>query len=165
MPAPRGNTNAKGHVGAGGRPAIYDNRIPGIIRTLRARGCTEHEIPEILDVSPRTLRDWKAQHVEVSAALDVGNETMIQIARRSLFERAAGYTYEAEKVFLYQGELIRAKTREHVPPDATAARSSNVYNPTFGKSAQRSKTSTPLALGSGWEIHGAARARGPGQVH
>jgi transposase-like protein len=121
MPAPKGNQNAKGHVGTGGRPAIYNNRIPGIIKSLRERGATEHEIAEALDISPRTLRDWKASHIEVCAALDVGNEAMIRVARRGLFERAAGYTYEAEKVFQFQGQIIRAKTTEHVPPDPTAA--------------------------------------------
>jgi hypothetical protein len=46
---------------------------------------------------------------------------MIKVARRGLFERAAGYTYESEKVFQFQGKIIRAKIIEHVPPDATAA--------------------------------------------
>jgi uncharacterized protein YjcR len=74
MPAPKGNKNAKGHIGAGGRPAIYNDRIPGIIKSLRERGSTEHEIAEVLDISPRTLRDWKATHIEVYAALDVATK-------------------------------------------------------------------------------------------
>jgi hypothetical protein len=46
---------------------------------------------------------------------------MVKRARESLFERAAGYTFESEKVFQFQGRIIRAKTVEHIPPDPTAA--------------------------------------------
>jgi transcriptional regulator with XRE-family HTH domain len=116
-----GNQNAKGHVGAGGRPPIYNVRMPAIIQALRERGLIEFEIAKVLGVSPNTLKHWKANQVEVFAALAVGKETMKEIASRSLFERAAGYSFESEKVFQHQGKIIRAKITEHVPPDPVAA--------------------------------------------
>jgi hypothetical protein len=121
MPAPKGNRNAKGNRGGPGRPPVYSARIPGIVCGLRERGGTEREIAAVLGISDRTLRRWAAEHIEFSSALSVSNETMVKRARESLFERAAGYSYESEKVFQFQGEIIRAKTIEHVPPDATAA--------------------------------------------
>ena len=121
MPAPKGNQNAKGNRGGTGRPAVYNSRMPAIVRGLRERGATAFEIAETLGISQSTLRMWKARYVEFCDALDVSNETMVKIARRGLFERAAGYTYESEKVFQFQGQIIRAKTTEHVPPDPSAA--------------------------------------------
>jgi uncharacterized protein YjcR len=52
--APKGNQNAKGHVGAwgGGRPTIYNDRMPAIIQALRERGLIESEIAKVLNVSP-----------------------------------------------------------------------------------------------------------------
>ena len=41
---------------------------------------------------------------------------------RSLAQRAMGYTYHAEKVFHFQGRVIRATTVEHLPPDPGAAK-------------------------------------------
>jgi Homeodomain-like domain len=121
MPAPKANQNAKGNRGGPGRPAVYNPQIPDIVRGLRERGATTWEIAEILNISPATLRQWKARHIEFCNALNVSTETMVKRARESLFERAAGYSFETEKVFQFQGEIIRAKTIEHVPPDATAA--------------------------------------------
>ena len=37
-----------------------------------------------------------------------------------MFHKAVGYSFDSEKVFQFQGEVVRAKTREHVPPDTTA---------------------------------------------
>jgi hypothetical protein len=121
MSAPKGNQNARGNVGGTGRPPVYAARIPGIVCGLRERGATEREIAAVLGISDRTLRRWAAEHIEFSSALSVSNEAMVNRARQSLFERAAGYSFETEKIFQFQGKIIRAKTIEHVPPDTTAA--------------------------------------------
>jgi len=120
MPAPKGNQNAKGNSG-GGRPTRYNKSTPAIVRGLRERGATEREIAEILGISDRTLRQWRALHVEFCAALNVSNEVMVKRARESLYHRAVGYSFQSEKVFQSQGKIVRAKTTEHVPPDVTAA--------------------------------------------
>lgn len=39
----------------------------------------------------------------------------------SFHKRACGYEYASEKIFCSQGEVIRARTIVHVPPDAGAA--------------------------------------------
>jgi hypothetical protein len=121
MSAPKGNKNAKGNGGGPGRPPVYSARIPWIVCGLRERGATEREIAAVLGISDRTLRRWAAEHIEFSSALSVSNRAMVNRARQALFERAAGYSFETEKIFQYQGSIIRAKTLEHVPPDPTAA--------------------------------------------
>jgi transposase-like protein len=67
-------------VGGTGRPPVYNARIPNIVRGFRERGATEHEIADILGISDRTLRQWRAQHIEFSAALNVSNEAMVKRA-------------------------------------------------------------------------------------
>ena len=52
--------------------------------------------------------------------LKSGKEVADNRVERSLYNRAVGYTFDSEKVFQHQGEIVRAKTVEHVPPDTTA---------------------------------------------
>ena len=42
---------------------------------------------------------------------------------RSLYHRAVGYSFESEKIFHHQGEVVRVPIIEHVPPDVGAAMS------------------------------------------
>jgi hypothetical protein len=97
MPAPKCNQNAKGNRGGTGRPPVYTARIPGIVCGLRERGATGHEIANVLGISDRTLRRWAAERIEFSSALSVSNEAVVNRARQSLFERAAGYSFETER--------------------------------------------------------------------
>jgi hypothetical protein len=111
MPAPKCNQNAKGNRGGTGRPPVYTARIPGIVCGLRERGATGHEIANVLGISDRTLRRWAAERIEFSPALSISNEAMVNRARQSLFERAAGYSFETEEIFQFQGEIIRQNYR------------------------------------------------------
>ena len=55
-------------------------------------------------------------------SIKTGKEPADDRVERSLFNRAVGYTYESEKIAINaQGEVTRAKTVEHVPPDTAAA--------------------------------------------
>lgn len=40
---------------------------------------------------------------------------------KSLYRRANGYDQPSEKIFCYEGEVVRADTSTHIPPDTTAA--------------------------------------------
>ena len=39
----------------------------------------------------------------------------------SFHKRACGYDIKTEKIFCFQGEVIRAETTRHIPPDPGAA--------------------------------------------
>ena len=41
-------------------------------------------------------------------------------SRRSYYERAVGYTYDSEKLFMHEGKIIREPVKVHVPPDPRA---------------------------------------------
>jgi len=73
-------------------------------------------------VDPTTIDCWKMQYPEFSRALKAGKEPADERVRRSLYQRAIGYSYDAVKVFLDPDtkKPIYAPYREHVHADTTA---------------------------------------------
>jgi transcriptional regulator with XRE-family HTH domain len=124
MPAPKGNKNAKGNRGGRGGAAqkfVYSQKLIPLVKLMVLHGATDKEIADAIGISRETLRWWRFEHVEFANGIRVTNEEMAEVARASLFRRAIGYTFECEKVFQFQGSIIRAATKEHVPPDVNAA--------------------------------------------
>jgi hypothetical protein len=120
MPAPKGNKHALGNKG-GGRKSSYQKQYAKVAQKMAELGATERDIAEALGVSPPTLCLWRHTHVEFAEALRVGKAPCDDRVEASLYHRATGYTFESEKIFNYQGKVVRAKTIEHVPPETTAA--------------------------------------------
>jgi hypothetical protein len=105
----------------GGRPTDYREEFAEQARTLCELGATDIELADFFEVEVRTIYRWKHAHNEFCQALLVGKDALDDRVERSLYQRAVGYTFESEKVFNYQGEIVRAATREHVAPDPGAA--------------------------------------------
>lgn len=120
MPAPKGNKYAQGNKG-GGRKSTYKKEYAKAAAKLYELGATDFQVAEAFSVSSATIRNWQAKHKEFSAASKTGKELSDDRVERSLFHKACGYTFESEKIFNHQGEIVRATTVEHVPPDTTAA--------------------------------------------
>ncbi len=120
MPAPKGNKNAIGNKG-GGRPSSYRPEFVKIAEEMCKLGATDFELAKAFSVCTATINEWRNRHVEFSSALKNGKEPSDERVERSLFQKACGYTFESEKIFNYQGEVVRATCIEHVPPDTTAA--------------------------------------------
>lgn len=106
---------------AGGRPSSYKPEYAEQAAKLCALGATDMELANFFDVDTATIYRWRNLHEEFCEAVTCGKEKADERVARSLFNRAVGYTFESEKVFQYQGEIVRAKTLEHVPPDVGAA--------------------------------------------
>lgn len=106
---------------ATGRPPKYNPELAKQAEKLCALGATDEDLADFFGVSIRTIARWKAAHEEFCQALKVGKADADDRVERSLYQKAVGYTFDGEKVFQFQGEVVRAKTREHVPPDTTAA--------------------------------------------
>ena len=104
-----------------GRPTDYRPDYAEQARKLCELGMTDDELAKFFEVTTRTIYRWQAQHDEFCQALKVGKSPADDRVERSLYHKACGYTFDSEKVFNYQGEIVRAKTVEHVPPDTTAA--------------------------------------------
>lgn len=89
-------------------------------RKLCLLGATDVEVADFFGVSPSTLYLWKNAHPEFSNALKSGKDEADERVERSLYHKAIGYSFDSEKVFQFQGQIVRAPFREHVPPSDTA---------------------------------------------
>jgi hypothetical protein len=104
-----------------GRPTKYDPKYAGQAAKLVELGATDIELADFFKVDTATIYRWRNTHTEFCEAVIAGKSLADDRVERSLYNRAVGYTFESEKVFQHQGEIIRAPTREHVPPDPGAA--------------------------------------------
>ena len=104
-----------------GRPPTYKKEFAKQAAKLCELGATDIELADFFGVNVVTIYRWRNEHVEFCKAVIAGKERADERVERSLYQRAVGYTFESEKVFQFQGEIVRAPTREHVPPDPGAA--------------------------------------------
>lgn len=100
-----------------GRPSSFLPEYVDIARKLCESGRTDEEIADLLGVSQRTLYRWQAKYPEFCQAMSAGKNIPDTRVERSLYLRAIGYTYEAEKV-TKSGDIVTYKV--HVPPDPVA---------------------------------------------
>lgn len=104
-----------------GAPTDYRPDYCDKAKKLCELGATLFDLASFFDVATSTIKRWANMHPEFSAALVVGRASADDRVERSLYERAIGYSFESEKVFQFQGQIVRATTVEHVPPDPGAA--------------------------------------------
>jgi transposase-like protein len=101
-----------------GRPTAYDERVTIATACAAARmGATDQEIAQELGVAVSTLYLWYRNYPELSEAVRAAGEAANERVKRSLYSRANGYTYQAEKVF---SNGLRLTVSERVEPDVTA---------------------------------------------
>lgn len=103
-----------------GRPTDFKPEYVQQAKKLCELGATDVEIADFFDVATSTVYLWKNKQQDFSEALKAGKAAADERVERSLYHRAVGYTFESEKVFQFQGMIVRTPTREHVPPDTTA---------------------------------------------
>lgn len=104
-----------------GRPSDYQDVFAKQAAKLCELGATDMELANFFGVETRTIYRWRNSVPEFCQSVVVGKEAADERVKRSLFNRAVGYTFESEKVFQFQGQIVRAQTTEHVPPDPGAA--------------------------------------------
>ena len=85
-------------------------------------GATTFDLAEFFGVSDRAVKKWLVKNPAFAAAVKVGKSTADERVKRSLYERAVGYSFTSEKVFCSEGVIVRTDFVEHVPPDVGAAR-------------------------------------------
>ena len=105
-----------------GRPTKYKSEYALIAAALCKRGATDFELAEEFEVTTSTIWRWSCQHEDFCSALRVGKDAYDDRVERSLAQRAVGYTYNTEKIFSFQGAIVRADAVEHVPADIGAAK-------------------------------------------
>lgn len=105
-----------------GRPTDYKPEYVEQATKLCALGATDYELADFFGVNTATIYRWRNVHLDFCEAVTCGKAAADERVARALFNRAVGYTFESEKVFQHQGQVVRAATVEHVPPDPSAAK-------------------------------------------
>lgn len=105
-----------------GRPSEYKPEYAKQAAKLCSLGATDIELADFFSVNTATIYRWRNVHEDFCEAVTCGKEKADERVARALYNRAVGYTFESEKVFQFQGEIVRAPTIEHVPPDPSAAK-------------------------------------------
>jgi hypothetical protein len=105
---------------AGGRPSKFPKINLKQVRLLYLDGKTDQQVADFLEIDQDTLNRWKKKHPKFYESLIDWKKKADAKVERSLYERATGYTHDAEEVFCNQGMVTRAATKKHYPPDATS---------------------------------------------
>lgn len=105
-----------------GRPSKYNPETHlVIVEALAKRGLTVPQLAETLSVSPSTINKWMVEHPDFSEAIKEARDISDESVEATLFQRATGYSVKSEKIFMSKdGEIVRAPTIEHYPPDPTS---------------------------------------------
>lgn len=106
-----------------GRPRKFRPEYIEQARKLIERGATVMELADFFNVNPATIWHWGQREPEFFNALRIDDAAATDRVKRSLFERAVGYTTISEKITVdaKTGKVTRTPFREHVPPDVSAA--------------------------------------------
>lgn len=105
---------------AGGRPSAFREEYVEQVRKLCLLGATDENIADFFGVCVATIFNWGNDHPEFLEARKSGKEAADANVASRLYSRAMGYTHPEEKIFQCEGEIIRADTMKHYPPDTTA---------------------------------------------
>jgi hypothetical protein len=105
-----------------GRPTDYRPEFARQAKGLCKLGATNVELADFFQVTIPTIWCWSVRYPEFSNAIRVGKGVSDERVVRSLFERASGYTYDAEEIHIIEGEVVRVPVRKHVPPDVGAGK-------------------------------------------
>ena len=111
---------AKKHQGKG--HPTYKASFAKQAEVMCRLGATDAELAEALGVSTFTIKDWRTRHLAFGEACKLGKDAADDRVEMALYNRAVGYTFDSEKVFCSEGEVVRAAIKEHVPPDVNAIR-------------------------------------------
>ena len=103
-----------------GRPPKYKPTFAEQATKLCLLGATNADLADFFRVAIRTVERWTVEHEDFCRAVKEAKDTADAKVERSLFQRAVGYSYDSEKIFNGKDGIVRADTREHVPPDVTA---------------------------------------------
>jgi hypothetical protein len=118
--APYGNKRGLGNRG-GGRKTVYSSTMAVVARKCCERGMTDFEVADMLGIGLATLYRWKVEHPAFSKVFKLGKAEADDRVERSLYSRAVGYNYIAEKPAMTRHGQKTMRYRAHVPPDTAAA--------------------------------------------
>jgi hypothetical protein len=102
------------------RPPAYRDQYAATAHNYCLLGATDDQLAGFFHVSRGTLDDWLQAHPGFARAVHDGRAAADAAMAQRLFQRAMGYDYETEKLFVHDGEALQVEHRVHVPPDVRA---------------------------------------------
>ena len=90
------------------------------VRAIAMRGVSEREMSEMFDIHPKMFSMWKKQYPAFKDAIEKGYTDADTAVLSALYQKAVGYTHDEEKIFQWDGAIIRAETQKHYAPDVNA---------------------------------------------
>ena len=118
-PSKRFARNRAGHLLAEGARLFLPDHLDQV-RAIAMQGIEEEQMSELFDISPRQMGLWKKQYPLFKEALESGYTDADAAVLGALYQVATGYTHDEEKIFQWDGEVIRADTIKHYKPDVQA---------------------------------------------
>jgi hypothetical protein len=103
-----------------GRPTDYRPEYAMRARDMCRFGASDIDLAEEFGVKTQTIWLWRCKYPEFFDALLEGKEAFDNRCERALAIRACGCSVHTEKVFQYEGTIVRADVIEHYPPDVGA---------------------------------------------
>jgi DNA-binding XRE family transcriptional regulator len=104
-----------------GRPTKYRPEYAEQVFKLCLLGATDEQLADFFGVSVQTIYNWTEQEPEFFESRRKGKEEADANVAHALYHRALGYSHPEEKIFSYEGGVVRAETVKHYPPDTAAA--------------------------------------------
>lgn len=101
-----------------GRPSKFNTIDWDNVKAMFEAGLSDKQVASVLKITEETLNNWKNENEDFFKSLKEWKLKSDEKVVRSLFERATGYSHPEEKIFQEKGEIIRANTIKHYPPDA-----------------------------------------------
>jgi hypothetical protein len=98
----------------------YDQRFDEMAHKLCLLGATDADMADFFHVSESTINLWKLKHESFSESIRHGKMMADANMAERLYMRGMGYSHPEEKLFCHEGEIIRAETIKHYPPDTKA---------------------------------------------
>jgi len=103
-----------------GRPTLYKPDHVEQARKMCLLGATNQELADGFEVDRSTIDNWLKAHPEFAAAVHEGRDGADAEIAQKLYERAKGCSYEATKVVVVKGEVVKVTYTVNLPPDVRA---------------------------------------------
>ncbi|MEM8975213.1 MAG: hypothetical protein AAGD43_24390 [Pseudomonadota bacterium] len=102
----------------------YSRQMTEIARRyiLSGSGHGTTALADVLGVSPRTIRRWKAEHKEFRDAIEIARDEAVEILERTAMELATGYVYDDVDVRAVDGVIVKTQVRRQRAPDGPMVR-------------------------------------------
>ena len=114
-----GKDHAEGVNGGPTQGDGYDTKYAASAQVIRSLGGTDDNLGFAFGVPVTTINQWQSNHGDFAEACQAGSELANAKLRQSLFKRATGYEYSAQKVIAGKRPRI-VEYQVHVPANVDA---------------------------------------------